>query len=382
MCGTTLPPAPDVDWPALLGGPTRCAVVSRPASGRAGPGWRYVPDEGLGELRHSPVAAFGMVYVVTDEGQVEAIDQYSGKRVWRQKLREPPAGSPIVVGESLLLWTRDGELFVLDARRGGALSRVDVGYRPTGAPALVGHRAFVAADLPEGPALLAVDTDGDPSTPIWRYTGADATALGRTLAAPAAGGGAVVVADAGGAVHAVDAETGEARWTAKLGDGCPIHGSPSVAMESVFVANRDGLCARLDLASGERKGWAATRVAPPVYSSMAVMGRTAYLTSHAGIVYGFDARTGGELSATEVPRCAGWNSGLTSCVATPDYVFFGASSERVFAYHRASDWPSQVMQVDSPVIAPPALSDGALYVVSRGGLVYCTPEWRSSHGSS
>lgn len=71
---------------------------------------------------------------------------------------------------------------------------------------------------------------------------------------PVVADGVVYVADWQGTVHALDAATGEARWTRELGGSIP--GSVPVADDAVFVASGTTL-RRLDQATGEIE-WEAT----------------------------------------------------------------------------------------------------------------------------
>ena len=378
MCGAALAAGPDFDWPAQLGGAARRSTALDQPADPTSLAWRW-PDQGdgIGEPCDGLVVGWGIVYATSRRGAVQAIDQYTGQPLWREDLGQPLAGPPILWGTELLVGTTPGLVYVLDARRGGALARHDLSCELLSTPARAGTTVFVCARDSDGPCVAAFEVRAGVAESKWRTRGGPGRPFERMRAPAAAAGDTVVVGDMGGAVTALEAGTGEVRWQAMMDGGSPIYGAPTIAQDRAFAANRDGRCSCFELRSGRRAGWVATRVEAPVYSSLTVAGSLAYLTTHSGFVYEFDVRTGGEFAETEVPRCSGWNSALTTGVATRSRLFFGSGSGHVYSYHRQAKWAIMMTKVDSPVFAPPAVSDGAVYVVTQRGIVHALREWRT-----
>ena len=64
----------------------------------------------------TPVAA-GALLIVGTEDAVVALDALAGQEIWRAGLASPPAGRPVVAGDTIVVWTLDGDLHGLDSRR-------------------------------------------------------------------------------------------------------------------------------------------------------------------------------------------------------------------------------------------------------------------------
>jgi len=345
--------------------------------------WRY-PDGDLGVGCPLPglIVGFGVTLVLTQEGRVQAVDQYTGAPLWREDLRRLLVGAVFLPERQVLVCTADGDALILNAVRGGVLQRHSLGMTVASTPAVVGDRLYAMACDGEGWVVAAFSVDGGSCRALWRTVLAGPEDTRRATAPVAATGTHVVVADHRGAVCCLSADTGQIAHTEEVSPPAPVFAAPVIALDSIYIAARNGRCTRLDLATGKPTGWAMTEVEAPVYNSLAIVGGRAYVTTHSGFVCEFDAQTGGESAATEVPRCPGWNSGLTSGVATRDYVFFGASTGHVYAFHRASSWPIMMAKMDSAVVGPPAISDGSVFVATQQGFVYALCEWRLGNGGS
>ncbi len=108
-----------------------------------------------------------MVYVLTEKGQLSALDASTGSRSWEYTSPMPPAGAPLpfVAGDMVLLNLRDGSMDVLRADTGALLWR----YRPH-VPALAAFQQPLVDDgavyvLTEDGHILALrESTG---SPIW-----------------------------------------------------------------------------------------------------------------------------------------------------------------------------------------------------------------------
>ncbi|MBO7942470.1 PQQ-binding-like beta-propeller repeat protein, partial [Streptomyces sp. S9] len=76
---------------------------------------------------------------------------------------------------------------------------------------------------------------------------------------PGAGDGLVVIGGLEGEVIALDAATGEQKWTAKVPN--EVIAAPSIGLGMVFVRSNDGRVTAFDATSGERR-WFWTRDVP------------------------------------------------------------------------------------------------------------------------
>lgn len=186
--------------------------------------WRY----GSGGLRPAAVSG-GSVYALGADG-LHAVDAATGERRFADD------------GSSKFLGVADGRVVVaeplraLDAADGTELWRVDVDPSltfETGPGAVADGSVFLVFDGP-GDRRFAQAVDATDGTERWRYRAEEL----ENFQAPAYARGTLVLgsynSEHGGAhVHALDAATGEGRWTVDL--GCAVE-APAVAGGVVYVA--------------------------------------------------------------------------------------------------------------------------------------------------
>ena len=195
----------------------------------------------------------GRVYIGGDRGALLALDQRTGRVVWRFSppaspnnafLSRPAAANGRVLAEGsdntvyalnatggTLQWkfvrpdgslgysdplTRPGALYVcgesflyrLDAATGRERWRARMGGRALAGPAEGGGRVFTAGD---GAPLSAFDAAS--GRPLWTF---DGTPGGDWFGAPLHAAGTVYVGTYQRSVHAVDALSGKPKWSARL----------------------------------------------------------------------------------------------------------------------------------------------------------------------
>ena len=168
--------------------------------------------------------------------------------------------------------------------------------------------------------------------------------LGAFVAAdPIATDGLVFVADRGGTVTALDAMTGETRWSHSMADA--IHGTPAAASGRLFVADAKGTLVALDLRSGAVLAEAkvgATQADITHHQGKIFLGTEAgemkALTTDLDLLWTFETAQVGTLSVwdnvTKVNVCSGLLPGkpIRAAAAVADgAVVFGGMDHHVFA---------------------------------------------------
>ncbi len=93
----------------------------------------------------SPVIADGLVYLVTDAGEMLCHDLANGKQVWRKEFEDGFYASPVVAGDKLYVVDRVKGLFRVYAlgREGKELSKNPLGDQIRATPAFAGGRIYV-----------------------------------------------------------------------------------------------------------------------------------------------------------------------------------------------------------------------------------------------
>ena len=281
----------------------RQGIVSRLSSNRfGGVRWRFQTGAAV---KSSPVVYRGILYIGSNDGNLYAIDAYSGSRHWQFDAGEPIDSTPAVVGESVYFQRRDGALYALDARNGTLLWSIaapkpmrlewtgdDFSYWSS-SPAVVDGTVFYGSIDGRLHAVTAAS-----GASIWTFaTG------GRIQASPAVHGRAVYVGSFDGKFYAVDRSSGKAMWTfatrasrqssSKCGFECrSIRSSPTISDGTIAFGARDGFLYALREATGtfvwsvdHKTSW--INVSPVITRGLVYDG-----TSDTHLIEAFDLATG------------------------------------------------------------------------------------------
>lgn len=251
--------------------------------------WRNKLDTGFVA---SPAIDGELLYVGDYEGKMHAFDAKTGKVHWEFEAGLEIDASPNFFGETLLMTSQDGVLYALNKKTGEQIWKYETGDQLQCGATLAGDRTFLGGcdgnlhtiDVAKGTAIgelapLDAPTGSTPSVlmdvsgktlgtvfvptyageifafepgmvePIWRFK--DPKLAQEFKNSVAVGGGLVVAASRSKRVFALDAKTGEVKWTQvlrKRSDSSPI-----IAGESVIVAAADGRILRYDLQTGQEQ---------------------------------------------------------------------------------------------------------------------------------
>lgn len=314
----------------------------------------------------TPALAAGDLYVPVDaisEGarhryRIHALAAATGEERWRVPLRSEPNPPPAASGDLVVVTARRslerGRVVCFHARHGQEEWLVDLDARVTAPPTVDGGRVYVpdwrgrvhALSIADGSALWSseVGTDGD----------------SRTFAEPVAvRDGTLVLGSRAGTtgVVALDAETGEERWSASTG---AVTGGPVVDGDLVVVRSHH-LVVAFD-STGERR-W-TFNVLEADSRPMAVDDQRLYVPAYRAI-YAID-RDGGEAWSTD---------GSGGRVGTPTVVgdrVFVRGEDRLVSLSGADGserWTRRPGGVGRAVVAPEAV-----FLTGAGGRVLALGE--------
>jgi outer membrane protein assembly factor BamB len=103
--------------------------------------WKYTgatPDAA------SPVIANGLVFLATNNGVAICVDNATGKEVWKQRLGNAFRATPLVVGDKIYFFAKDGKTIIVDAARTfHVVAECDLGEDTIASPAAVGGNLFI-----------------------------------------------------------------------------------------------------------------------------------------------------------------------------------------------------------------------------------------------
>lgn len=206
------------------------------------------------EIR-APVVTGGIAYtVIGGTGTVHALTPESGEVVWKTEIGEWAPGAVAVVDGTVYVpgnQGRDsGDVVALDAATGDEQWRHGADHRLSTPPAVADGGLYVGS----GNGLLSLTTDD--GTHQWRFQPQSSSSgeednWGYLGSAPAIHDGTVYAGAPDERVYALDAASGEQRWSFWTWNG--VTGAPVVADDTVYVGSDDSFIYAFDAASGTRR---------------------------------------------------------------------------------------------------------------------------------
>jgi outer membrane protein assembly factor BamB len=252
----------------------------------------------------SPVWFDGLVIFGSDDGNVYAVEAASGRQRWMHRTGGPVPATPAVAGSRVFVPSYDGRLHALDARSGELLWKYATG----------GERRFEARGL-HG-MQPRTQTIADPFDVF--------------LSSPVVVDGLVVFGSGDGKLHAVEAASGQMRWTFATGD--VVHSSPAYADGVFYVGGWDSRFYAVDAATG-RERWRFQAGQDPLIhnqvgfqGSAAVAGGLVYVGGRDSKLYALDAKTGEQRWV--FPTGASWV--ISSPAVTRGRVMFATSDSSLY----------------------------------------------------
>ena len=297
------------EWTHKAGAPDHS--IQHPA---LGPALRRVWSADLGraaDRRHritaDPVVAGGRVFALDSRARVSAFST-GGARLWSQSLTPPAdgaddaSGGGLAVGAGrLFVTTGFGTLVALDPATGRELWTQDLDAAVTGAPTVVGDTVYAVSRDSRGWAL-----DAATGRIRWQHSGLPSPAGVDGGAAPAIGGRLALFPMNSGELVAAAAEGGTRLWTApvvgrRLGAAYAtlddITGDPVIVGESIYVGNPSGRTVALDAATGERRWTVEEGAMSPPW----VTGGSVFIVTDRNELVRLDAATGQRVWGTPLP---------------------------------------------------------------------------------
>jgi outer membrane protein assembly factor BamB len=312
---------------------------------------------GLAEAFSSPAVVKGVAYIGAENGDVYAIDAWTGEILWRAPGRVHHWSSPAVAKG--VVYVGGGSLLALRASTGAVLWRLKTGD-DTWSPAVIGGHVYVSTKTGVLYALRASD-----GSILWTKGLGDTADTG-TGAAPSVSNGIVYEQSASQDLYALDADTGEVLWTAPMGEDAGV--APTVIDGVAYVPSRSHLWA-LDASAGTVL-WSAAVEGETGLSSPAVEEGTVFLGGGQGL-YAFDAATG----ALSWVASLGYSSESSPAVAN-GVVYVGGNRDpggpngNVYAVDAINGhilWSAAIGAEGRP---DPRVLNGMVYTGSEDGRVY------------
>ncbi|MGW2070693.1 outer membrane protein assembly factor BamB family protein [Streptomyces sp. NPDC001953] len=346
-------PGPGVN--GLVGAAAVAPAIAPPESASGWRPWRFRMSN---DVWGTPSVADDLVYVTSFE--VHALDVATGRR--RFKTRDVAWSMEVADGR---VHASDGPtLFALDAREGSDLWRLSMdGW----VYSLKADRGTVVTGTRGGGVQAWEASSGQK---LWEITGAQ-----RDFESPEAGpvvhdGTVYVWKDA--RLRALEARTGEERWSYPIGDAASCGGVPvrltQAADGYVYVSAGTRVLA-VEVSSGMVR-WhfeaPAVFLCPPTFvPGPAVTGGGIYLADYLGTVYALDAADGRDRwrIATE-SRAA-----IEPVLVAAGHVHVG-SGKGLYTLDAVTGTPKWRFQAGGDIVGSPAVAEGRIHFGSTDHLLY------------
>lgn len=256
--------------------------------------WRYRPgaaEAEAGEFEEdrfgesSPAVADGTVYVGDLLGVLHAVDADSGRSRWQFPTGAEIKSSPVVAGDLVLIGSYDEHFYGVDRATGEARWSLQTEGPVHATPGRHDGLAWVTGcdavlrgvRITDGIEMLRFDSGA------------------YTAASPAIAEGTLYYGTFNNEVLAVDVGAGELRWRYEHPERhFPYYASAALADDLVIAAGRDKLIHALDRQTGEAR-W-TFRARARFDSSPAVAGGRVYAGNADGRLYVLDLETGEKVS--------------------------------------------------------------------------------------
>ncbi|UCD28507.1 MAG: PQQ-binding-like beta-propeller repeat protein, partial [Planctomycetota bacterium] len=245
------------------------AVKIRDGSGK----WTFQTD---GEIISSTNYMEGKLLFGSYDGYLYCVAAGDGKLIWKTETEGRIHGTPGIAGDKVLVAGCDEDLHVFRLNDGANIGTVNMGSFSGASAAIRGSRVYVGTFNNE-----VISVDWENKQIAWNYKHPERDFP--FYASAAVTDKLVIIGGRDKIVHALDADTGKARWTFTTKD--KIDASPVIVGQRVFVGSMDGILYGLDLTSG-KEVW-RFEAGSPFFASPAVGEGTLIVGTEDGILYCF-----------------------------------------------------------------------------------------------
>ncbi|MGD8968707.1 MAG: serine/threonine-protein kinase [Anaerolineae bacterium] len=331
------------------GSPT---AFGAPAVGHSdiSPLWRFACED---EIRSSPVAHDGVIYVGAYDHNLYAIDLENGEFLWKYPTDDGIASSPCIYKDTVFIGSADRVLYAIDVVSGRIRWTCPTEGRIWSSPRAAFDHVFFGSDDHH---LYAVNVRGGRAA--WKFR-----ADGKVRSSPAIGDDAIYVGCEAGIVYAVDT-AGDARWRFRARRS--VTSSPAFTQKLIYIGGQDRYVYALDV----RSGWLAWRhrTDGPVISSPAVSDGMIFIGSTDGHLYALDGENG-----RLIWRYSTDGQVTSSPAVFEGSVYVGSVDGGVYSLDAKTGDLRWRFQTGGPVASSPTATEGVIYIGSSDRYLYALP---------
>lgn len=308
-----------------------------------------------------------LLYYGGNDAHLFALEAATGAYKWVYPAEHNMTGlyaTPTVENDTIYIGGYDGVMRAVDAKSGAQRWQFPVDpnlavYGPIVPTALVVNgMVYYGDNLHNFYALNAAD-----GTIKWQVTTGN-----KIWSGPVYDNGTIYVGSMDHSLYAFDAQTGAEKW--KYGADGLIAGAPRVSNGVVYFGALNSLIA-VDASTGQLK-WTFKSPNPNewIWAQPTVDQNRVYVGTLMGNLLALDARTGDKI--WELPLSSGAEI-RSAVVVDGDTGYFGAADQNVYAVTLSTGqlkWKTPDKSLAGPIYTTPTLRDGILYIPVQGHNMY------------
>ena len=326
----------DLNRTGLAPGPAVVAVSSL---------WNF----SMGGTDASPIVANGIVYAVSLDKNLYALNATTGSKLWNFSDTYALYSAPSIV-DGIVYFGGLSCVWALNSTSGTLIWRAATNSpncTVQSSPAVVGGTVYIGSSDEYLYALNA-----STGNRLWAFKSS-----GLVTSSPAVVDGVVYAASTNGYLYAVDAQSGRLLWSFQAGWE-PINSSPAVVAGIIYFGSWDGNVYAVN-ATNHAKLWSYS-TGDQVICSAAVANGVVYIGSDDNNLYALDATNGTKLWSYTVESAI-----ISSPVIVDSVVYFGDGNGNVLALDAINGTQIWCYTTVGGVLASPTIVNGIVYITVR-----------------
>ncbi len=332
-----------------------------------------------GGIYSSPTVVGGTVYVGSRDGNIYALNAATGEKLWAFKTGSWVESSPVVVGGVVYVGSNDGSLYALDARTGAKLWSFWTKYGIRSSPAVADGIIYFGSD-----DYCVYALDALTGKKLWRYE-ADT----QVTASPVIANGIVVVGAGDGILYTLNARNGKSRL--QFQTNSTSISSAVVNNNVAYFTNTNYLYA-VDI---QARNWPLENNLMIYWKIFYIYGVAPKPPAASGFLWTYSLGRGVKQTSSpamfEDKLYLGLGSNLVSLdvnthkpvwsfvtkdivssspAVTDKTVYVGSQDSRLYAVDRVTGAKLWDFATGDDITSSPALADGVIYIGSLDGKLY------------
>jgi outer membrane protein assembly factor BamB len=347
----TIPPSPLIDF-------IETAKVSRLWSDDVGSGTNEL------FIKLIPAVMGEQVFIADTEGDMEALDASSGKRIWDKDIKLPITGGPGADLSMVLVGSSEGDVVSLNPDTGEEIWRSKVSSEILSSPR-ESEKVVIVRTI-DGKIFALRSETGER---LWVYDRTVPALTLRGTSTPVISGDRVIAGFDGGRVTSLDLSNGKLNWETRVAISrgrselermVDIDAQPLIYQDAIFVATYQSIIAALALETGSVL-WEREISS---YTELSADGGYLYVTDDLGNVWALDRFSGSSIWKQEKLQ----HRRPTGPAIIGDKAVVGDVEGYLHWMDKhTGEFVARVKVSDSPVLVKPTVKNDTLFAYASDG---------------